>query len=383
MTRRRLWLGAAFFFVAGDAMAMQSRGALLSSFEETFGVTESLLGLVAPAGTVGFVLAILVVGLLAGRLDVRVTMLLGAIAMAISLAVTAVAPVYALFLLALLAQGSAAGVFRALDRPVLSHVYPQRVGRIFVLYSLAWAIGAVTGPLLVSGVLWLTEWQATYLLLALWFVPVIVLVSRLEFPTGWDETELDREALTALLERPAIRGALLAMVLVGGIEGAIFTWLPYYAGTFLDRTLANAALSIYLLAYVPGRYLYSRLVESGAYLRIALVTATLAVPTIGVALGGATGGVMLVAVFATGILVSSLFPMLSAYGVETAPSYSGPVSALTSASTYVGIAVVPTVMGVVAELTSITYAMWIPVGLTVVLVVVVGTMHVRTPTAIK
>ncbi|GAB3023641.1 MFS transporter [Natronobiforma cellulositropha] len=377
MRRRTLWLGAAFFFVAGDAMAMQSRGALLSSFEETFGVSESLLGLVAPAGTVGFVLAILIVGLLAGRLRVKLAMALGTLVVIGALVATALAPVYALFLLALFAQGAGAGVFRALDRPVLSHVYPQRVGRIFVLYSLAWAVGAVTGPLLVSGVLWLTDWRVTYLLLALWFVPVVLLVSRLEFPSGWGETELDREALAGLLGRQEIRGAVLAMVLVGGIEGAIFTWLPYYAGTFLDRTLANAALSIYLLAYVPGRYLYARLVGTGAYLQIALVTTALAVPTVAVALVFSSGVAMVLAVFLTGMLVSSLFPMLSAYSVERAPAYSGPVSALTSASTYVGIALVPMVMGVVAEATDIAYAMWIPVFLTVALVVVIAVLYAR------
>ncbi|MCU4740988.1 MFS transporter [Natronoglomus mannanivorans] len=377
MTKRKLWLGAAFLFVAGDGMAMQSRGALLSSFEATFGVSESLLGLVAPAGTLGFVLAIVIVGLAAGRLNVRITLLLGAIAMAVTMLAIVVAPLYTVFLLALLAQGAAAGVFRGLDRPVLSHIYPDRLGRIFVLYALAWSIGAVSGPLLVSAVLRFTEWQVTYVLLAVWFLPVIAILLTLDAPTGWDETELDRSALKGLLEKPAIRGALLGMALVGGIEGAIFTWLPYYAGTFLERDLANASLSVFLLAYVPGRYIYSRLVETGAYLSISLVTAGLAIPTIAIALSGAVGRWMLVAIFATGVLLSSLFPMLSAYGVEAAPSYSGPVSALTTAATYLGIATVPTVMGVVAELYSIQDAMWIPVGLTVVLVAVIGTTRVR------
>ncbi|MFC4987965.1 MFS transporter [Saliphagus infecundisoli] len=372
MTRRKLWLGAAFCFVAGDGMAMQTRGALLSSFEETFGVSESLLGLVAPAGTVGFVVAILAVGLAAGRLDVRATMLVGAVAMTFAMAVTAIAPVYALLLAALLAQGAAGGVFRGLDRPLLSHVYPDRLGRIFVLYSLAWSIGAVSGPVVVSTVLSVADWRLTYLLLAAWFLPVVALLWKLDSPSGWSETELDRAALSELLGRPAIRGALAGMALVGGIEGAIFTWLPYYAGTFLERNVANLALSAYLLAYVPGRYLYARLVESGGYLRLALATTLLAVPTIALALVVLSGPAMLLAVFATGLLISSIFPLLSAYGVEAAPDYSGPVSALTSAATYAGIAVVPTTMGVVAEVESIALAMWIPVSLSVALVVVVG-----------
>ncbi|RQG94466.1 MFS transporter [Natrarchaeobius chitinivorans] len=376
MTRRRLWLGAAFCFVAGDAMAMQARGALLSSFEATFGVSESLLGLVAPAGTVGFVAAILIVGLVAGRLDARHVLVVGAAAMVASLFLIAVAPVYSLFLLALLAQGAAAGVFRAMDRPLLSHLYPERLGRIFVLYALAWAVGAVTAPALASGVLLVADWRLTYVLIGLLLVPVVVAVWTLESPTEWDERRLERESLTRLLSNPLMGGTLLGMALVGGIEGTIFTWLPYYAGTFFDRTTANLALSVYLLAYVPGRYAYAKLIESTSYLRLSALTTALAIPSIVLAVGW-TGVGMLVAVFCLGLLLSSLFPLLSAYGVELAPEYSGPVSALATAATYAGMATVPAVVGVVAELTDIGTAMWIPAALTVVLFAVVLTMWRR------
>ncbi|MEY7848790.1 sugar MFS transporter [Natrarchaeobius sp. A-rgal3] len=376
MTRRRLWLGVAFCFVAGDAMAMQVRGALLPNFESTFGVSESLLGLVAPAGTVGFVAAIVIVGLIAGRVNARYVLALGAATMALSLFAIAAAPAYSVFLLALLVQGAAAGVFRAIDRPLLSHLYPERLGRVFVLYALAWAVGAVAGPVVASAVLSIADWRATYVLLGLSILPIVAAVWALETPSEWDERRLERETLVQLLSKPGIRGTLLGMAIVGGIEGTIFTWLPYYAGTFLDRTTANLALSTFLLAYVPGRYAYSRLVESVAYLRLLTVTTALAIPVFAVAVGWTHVG-MLAAVFCAGILLSSLFPLLSAYGVELAPEYSGPVSALATAATYAGIAIVPTVVGVVAEVSTIAVAMWIPAGLTVVLFAVVLVMRIR------
>ncbi|MFP9192360.1 MFS transporter [Natronosalvus vescus] len=371
MTDRRRWLLAAFCFVAGDAMAMQSRGALLARFEADFGVSESLLGLVAPAGTVGFVAAIVLLGLLAGRLDVRLTMVVGAGAMVAFLFAIAVAPVYWLFLLALLAQGAAAGVFRAVDRPLLSHLYPERLGRVFVLYGLAWALGAVTGPVLVSVVLQVAGWEIVYVLLGLLFVPIVLAVWRAETPTEWDEEPLEVDALRSLLAKPEIRGTIAGMALVGSIEGAIFTWLPYYAGTFLEPTLAPLALSAYLLAYVPGRYAYAKAIDSVSYLRLSVVTAGLAIPLLaGVAWTRSSAGLLLAA-FGAGLAISALFPLLSAYGVEVAPAYSGPVSALATAGTYGGIATVPVVMGVVAERWSIALAMWLPVVLAAGLTVVV------------
>ncbi|WP_200840395.1 MFS transporter [Natrialba sp. INN-245] len=370
MRRRRLWLGITFCFVAGDAMAMQIRGALLPNFESAFGVSESLLGLVAPAGTVGFVVAIVLVGLIAGRLDARHILVLGSAAMALSLLAVAIAPAYTVFLLALLVQGAAAGVFRAIDRPLLSHLYPERIGRVFALYGLAWAVGAVSGPVIASAVLLVADWRATYVLLGLSILPIVAAVWALETPSEWDERRLERETLVRLLSKPGIPGTMVGLAIVGGIEGTLFTWLPYYAGTFLDRTTANLALSVFLLAYVPGRYAYSRLIESVAYLRLLTVTTGLAVPVLAVVVGWRHVG-MLAAVFCAGMLLSALFPVLSAYGVELAPEYSGPVSALTTAATYGGIAIVPAVVGVVAEATNIGVAMWIPALLTVALFVVV------------
>jgi MFS family permease len=163
-------------------MALQSRGALLASFEGEFGVSQSLLGLIAPAGTLGFVLAILVAGFLAGRVDARRVMGLGVILTIASLVVLASAPVYVLLLVTLLGQGTAAGVFRGIDRAVLSHLYPERRGRVFALYAVAWALGAVLGPLAVSAVLRVADWRLTYLLLAAWFVPIAFVTWRSSDP---------------------------------------------------------------------------------------------------------------------------------------------------------------------------------------------------------
>jgi len=74
---RRLWALVVFAYVALDGAALQMRGAVIPSLRETFAVTESQLGLVAPAGTLGFVLAVTVVGAVAGQFDTRRLLLVG------------------------------------------------------------------------------------------------------------------------------------------------------------------------------------------------------------------------------------------------------------------------------------------------------------------
>lgn len=377
MRSRRLWLAAVFLFVFGDALTLQTRGALLASFRTTFGVSEGLLGLVAPAGTVGFVAAVLAVGFLAGRLDVRRGLVLGVAVTAVSLLLMSGAPVYWLFLLVLVGQGTATGVVRALDRPVLSHLYPDQRGRVFTLHALAWALGAVAGPLVVNQVLAVTGWRATYALLAVFFAPLAILLWRLELPVGvGEERALSTAALRRLLRRPAILGMGAAMLLAGGIEGIVFTWLPYYGMEFFPRDRANLLLSTFLVAYVPGRLAYTWLSERLRYLDLALALSLGALPSLSLLFGGVGGAALFAATFVAGVFTSGFFPLISAFGVDAAPEYSGPANAIATAGTYGGIALGPAIVGVLAERIGIAAAMTLPVALAVGLVAVLALTRV-------
>lgn len=370
MNSRRVWVVAIFLFVMGDAVATQIRGALLASFQSSFGVSEGLLGLVAPAGTVGFVVAILAVGFVSGRIDLKRVLLVGVAATTVSLLVMSATPVYWLFLSVMVGQGAAVGAFRAVDRPILSHLYPTRRGRIFALYSLAWALGAVSGPVFVNAVLSVTGWRVTYAILGLCFVPIGLLIWRSELPASTDdEQSLSLDALRALIHRPAVLGSVGCMTLLGGIEGIFFTWLPYYASTIVPRELSNLLLSTFLLAYIPGRLLNTWVIERVRYLPLAGGFTLASIPVLFFTFSGIGGRSLFGLVFLAGFLISGLFPTLLSFGVDASPEYSGPISAMTTGGTYAGLAVAPLAVGGVAELTEIRIAMYLALVLAVSLFV--------------
>ena len=68
MDSRRQWTAVLLLFIMGNGMVAQLRGVLLPNFQQTFDISEHLLGFVAPAGTVGLVVAVLTAGMLSGRL---------------------------------------------------------------------------------------------------------------------------------------------------------------------------------------------------------------------------------------------------------------------------------------------------------------------------
>lgn len=371
MASRRLWIAAVFLFVLGDAVALQTRGALLPSFGSAFDVSPGLLGLVAPAGTVGFVAAVLAVGVAAGRLDVRGALLVGVAVTGVSLLFASAAPTYPLLLLFIAAQGTATGVVRALDRPILGHLYPSRRGRVFALHALAWAVGAVAGPLLVNAVLARGDWRLTYVVLGGFFLPLALLLWRLELPGGVrEERALSWDAVAGLLRRPAVVAVAASMALSGAIEGIVFTWLPYYAAAFTTHELANLLLSVYLVAYLPGRLAYSVVVDRVGAPNLMVVLGAGTLPALAVVFSGVSGPALFGAALVAGFFLSGFFPIVSAYGVNAAPEFSGPVNAVAVAGTYGGIAVGPVAVGLLAERTDIGTAMGVPVALAVVLLAV-------------
>lgn len=387
MDRRKKWTLAIFLFVLGDGIAVQTRGALLSTFEQSFAVSESLLGLVAPAGTIGLVLTVLIVGMFSGSLDVKRFLAVGVGVTIASLLLLGTSVSYLTLLGGFLVQGVAFGVFRAFDRPLLGHLYPDQRGRIFNLYAVLWALGATAGPLLVNVVLSLGDWRLTYLVLIVVFLPTAFLLTRLELPAEtWTEQRLTLAELRSVLRKPSVVGMVCALVLTGGIEGTLFTWLPFYATQFVPQSTANLLLSGFLVMYIPGRLVYSRLVSHVRSLTLIATLAVTSLPLLFVAFVSPSPIELSVAVLGLGLLVSGFYPTMSAFGVDALPERSGPVNAVAVAANYVGLSVLPVVVGTLSGQFGISTGVRVlfPAMAGVALVVVVtrfrvGGIETRTP----
>jgi len=361
-------------FVAVEGVGLQMRGALIPELRSEFGISDALLGLVAPAGTVGFVLVVLLVGIFAGRIDFRRTVLAGTAVVAACMLLLGLSPAYLVFLGALFLRGTATALVRGPDRVVLGHLFPDLRGRVFNLYAMAWAVGATLGPVFVVAALALGNWRFAYLALAAGLVPVVVAVYRLDLDVAGEERALTLDGLRTVLREPRVVGPAVVLLFSGGLEGGLFTWLPTYAGESLPQATASLTLSTLIVGYVPGRLLYGAYAERVGYLRLVTVSVGLAIPILSL-LTVVEGVWLFPTVGLLGLVISGVFPTLAAAAIDAVPDYSGPINALTIATSYTGISVVPAVMGVVASRAGIGAAMGTLVGVAggalVVLVVTV------------
>jgi predicted MFS family arabinose efflux permease len=378
---RRQWALAIFAFAALVGLLLQTRGALLPSFQTTFGVGEATLGLLAPLASAASFLTVLVVGLRAGDLPLERLLPLGLAGVSLSLLAVWWVPSFALLALALVGATAAAGVVRALDRPVLSHLYPDARPRLFSLYEMSWAVGATTGPLLATGAIALGDWRLTYLVAAACFGALAVVVSRLDLPSSVGrERSVALSGLPELLSTPVVRTMVLALVLTVAVEAGVFTWLPFYATTFLDRETATLLLSVYLVAYVPGRYLASRVVDRLGPERVVLAAAVGGSVSLLALLSARTTLTAGGASFALGFCLSAVYPTVQAWATGAMPTVSGPINAVASAAATFGAVVSPALVGFAADATDITRAMWLLVVFAggLVLLAVVTALRART-----
>jgi len=375
--RERLgWTAAIFLFVFVDGLGFQLRGALLPSIERSFQVSTGLLGLVATAGTVGFVVSVFLSGMASGRVDIRKAMLASAAVVGLAALSAGLAPVFAVFLAALFVRGVATGPFRGLDRAVLSHLYPSGRAKLFNLYALLWALGATVGPLVAIAAIEAGDWRLAYALVGAGFLLAAALLVRLDLPASvGNESTISLDGLREVVRTPAVGGMAAALALNGGIEGTLFTWLPYFAARQFSDATASLVLSTFLAAYVPGRLVYSYVTDrTERTLDLVILTASVALPLLVATIFLAEGVWLFPAVFALGFVQSATFPTLSAFGVEATPEYSGPVNAVATAAGYVGISLVPPVVGLLAGRVGIRAALGpLPVLLAALLVVAVVT----------
>lgn len=350
LDKKKKWTLSALLYLGLGAVVMQFRGAMLPNFQVEFGVSESLLGLVSPAGTMGFTVIALTMGLVAGRVYIKKFIQIGVILTAATTFFIGSAPFYSLFLVAIVLRGMAGGIPGGLTRPMLGHLYPNNRGKIFNIHEAVWAFGAACGPLVANLVLTFSNWRMGYYFLGLAFLPIFVLMLvTSDFSAEIEEKPLTLSQFSRIIKSPVIITVGVALFLNVGVEGGFFTWLPYYLSQSLPHTVANFALTGYIGAYVPGRLLNSYLAQRFSFSSLILVATIIIVILLGLAFFVVGGYGQIAVIVAIGFFISTVFPNLFALATSTYPRHSGPVNGLVMTFDPLGISIMPVLMGIIAD----------------------------------
>ena len=220
-------------------------------------------------------------------------------------------------------MGLSSGAYFIAANPLVSELFPGRVGGAIGVHGMASQLAAVGAPLAVSGILLVGEWRTTFLCVAavaaVATTLLVVAARRTELPDAGAD---DRSLLTAGRAQWPI--VLTGVAFLGG-AGFLWNGLFNLYGDYLavakgiDPATGRMLLSAMFAAGVPAFVLTGRLADRvpNVPLLLAIVGAfVVAVVALTVAEGlVAVAGVSLL----LGYVVHSLFPAVDAYVLSSLP----------------------------------------------------------------
>ncbi|WP_276300556.1 MFS transporter [Halorussus lipolyticus] len=296
---------------------------LLEPLSAAFALTESTAGLVATLAWLGSATPRIPTGYLLTRVDRhKVVLGTGAVLTGASAFMSVAGSVVHLGVGAFL-MGVASGAYFIAANPLLTELYPERVGRTLGIHGTASQIAAVIAPMFVGAVLAVAPWRAVFTIIAVVAALATAVfywtARRTQMPDAGTE---DRDLLTAARRQwPIILSGIAILGATGFVWNGLFNFYVKYvtATKGIDAGTANTLLTVVFAAGVPAFWVTGRLADRVPHVPLMLSILAGFVACL-FALTAAQGLAMLAVVTAIlGYVVHSLFPALDTYLLDSLP----------------------------------------------------------------
>jgi predicted MFS family arabinose efflux permease len=296
---------------------------LLPELQAAFGVGPATVGVAASLVWLGTGAIRIPVGYLLTRVARHRVVVVTGVVLAAAAAFTAFAGSIRLLQVGALLIGLASGAYFASAVPLISDLFPDRVGRAVGVHGTAAQLASVAAPTVVVAVLWVASWREVFVLLAvgaLLVTAALVVVLRRE---GVPATaSADRNFRAALAHWRVVGAGILMIATAGFVWQGLFNFYVSYLTTArgVDAATASTLLTVTFAAGVPAFWLSGRLAD-----RLPLVpyiVGLLVVFTGGVGaftLVRDVAGLVVVSVV-VGYAIHSLFPAIDAYVLGVLPA---------------------------------------------------------------
>ncbi|MFT4889706.1 MAG: DHA1 family inner membrane transport protein [Halobacteriales archaeon] len=296
---------------------------LLEPFRDTFGLTAGAAGLLATLAWLGSALPRLPTGYLLTKVPRhRVILGTGGLLTAAAAFTAASVSVPMLYLGALL-MGLASGVYFIAANPLISELYPDRIGRVIGIHGTASQLAAVVAPLFVTVILAVAGWRWVFWLISLGAAvataALYVVARRATMPSAG---AADRDLLVALRRQwPIILSGVAIIGATGFVWNGVFNfYVTYLVETKLvSESSANTLLTAVFAAGVPAFWFTGRLADRVP--RVPLMLSILAGFVVSLLALTVASGVFQVAVMSLviGFVIHSLFPAMDTYMLGSLP----------------------------------------------------------------
>jgi len=296
---------------------------LIEPLQRALEVDAAAVGLLASLVWLGSAVPRIPTGYLLTKVPRHYVVLGTGVTLAAATGVASVAPGIRALQVAALAMGVTGGAYFIAANPLVSELFPSRVGLALGVHGMAAQTAAVGAPLFVAWALGFGSWETVFRVMALGVLVATGAFTALAWRTDLPEagTE-DRDMLGAVRHQWRIVVAGIALLGAAGFvwQGLFNFYVSYLtAAKDLADPTANRLLSVTFAAGLPAFGVSGRLAD-----RLAVVPYTLALlggfVAVLFALTAASGLLALVVVsVALGYVVHSLFPAVDTYLLGSLP----------------------------------------------------------------
>ncbi|WP_435179696.1 MFS transporter [Halorussus sp. AFM4] len=296
---------------------------LLEPLSAAFALTPSTAGLIATLAWLGSALPRIPTGYLLTRVDRHLVVLgSGALLTGASAFMTVAGSVPALGVGAFL-MGASSGAYFIAANPLITELYPERVGRTLGIHGTASQVAAVVAPAFAGAVVLAATWREVFAIVAVVAAAATVLfylaARRTDMP---DAGAADRDLLSAARRQwPIIVSGIAILGATGLVWNGLFNFYVSYvtATKGVGAGTANTLLTVVFAAGVPAFWVTGRLADRLPYVPLMLSILAGFVACL-FALTAVRGLVALAVVTAVlGYVVHSLFPALDTYLLDSLP----------------------------------------------------------------
>ena len=262
MSRRRLFgslCGLVFFL----NLARIVFAPLLDVFITEFPIGEATAGLIVTLAWVGSASLRLPAGWLLTRVPRHYLVIVSGVLLTLSAAGAGAAVTVRQLMVGAFFMGTASGVYFVAANPLLSELYPERVGRVMGIHGAANQVAAVAAAPLVAVSLWV-DWR-----LALWTIAVGTAVLTVATVIVARRTEMPNAGVA---DRSLVAGArsewriILSALALAGV--AVFVWQGvfnfyelYMQARGLSPNAASTMLTIVFAAGIPAFFIAGELAD--------------------------------------------------------------------------------------------------------------------------
>ena len=393
-----------YLFIGTAAVLVPSVMPFISDEYMATGLALTAIGLIFPARAVGGILGNLLAGAASDRLGYSKLVWVAALALAVSMALTAAARAWLLFLAGFaLISIVQASLTTGINAMVADANRESRARALNVLHGV-YAVGATISPLvfgvvLEQGMPWRWAMAATGLI---WLVygAGALLLTRVVFPpmaqsseTATAASEVGREQGLDAEEEKTPKGGVMAAVLssvwgelrkalsanlgmlrnagflslfliafiYNGVAFSLLGWVALFMqeSAGLSTFYSISMISVFYIALTAGRFLCAGYAERLGYAATLLILAVGLALTYPLVVFSTAAAPLVIGIFLTGLTLSGLFPTALAYGTRLYPQQSGAVTGILNVAMIAGAMLPPLWTGLFSDLWSFQTALGI------------------------